>query len=91
MDLDYSMDICMAVESKYKSDVLDCIYIYKELYDATKDEVFNDRLLELCKRHELCPKCFEHLNIKHYEETVDEMSIDIIYERKCNKCGHTIY
>lgn len=82
-------ELCIALKDHYKNP-LSFLPIIHELYIETKDNVFIMWIESYCMENNLCPRCYEALEIKKIEEKHTEVNVfntEYIYYGVCNTCG----
>lgn len=89
--MDFATDFLEGAENYYKEDVDTLLELLLDAYKSTGNELFKDRIEEICNDNERCPHCFGSLKITEEKEYRGEYSgfysYETMYKRICSNCG----
>ena len=66
--MDYTYEIIEAIEDYYGNDIETIIYILRDLFKYTQDNIYDIEIDELCDKHHICKRCFNPMDFVRWTE-----------------------
>lgn len=98
VEIEFGYEFVEAIKVYTLNDINFRLVMMRELSENVTNDNFktslNDEIDSICRKNELCPRCFGELEISSHMESRGEYfgfpSEETIYSRKCTRCGRII-